>query len=231
MRSEFLCFQDSVIHPPVWYSLIWPLNQIHLATWPIISCGIFFLNPTQFCHYFIPYGLQHLFYVFQDSQSFSLTPGTVVSGLSSESVAMVTQPFMHCGNHYHHLDAFSQVPPSTLQNERGLVFQAFAGAVRKYLQHYRACILMLSTEKREGLTVTGLRYKLNKLLNQMRWVSRSCLQYSSAAPCIVSCFERNRDWQLHCFCSIRYLAEIWYGGWRSQVLPGSIPIGKYRLNV
>uniref|UniRef100_A0A8C9WPU1 Gamma-tubulin complex component 6 n=1 Tax=Scleropages formosus TaxID=113540 RepID=A0A8C9WPU1_SCLFO len=68
---------------------------------------------------------------------FEVRPGVCVSGASPESISRLLAELAQYGTHYLRLSRFS------LQSahQRGLVFQAFTGGLRRYLQYYRACVL------------------------------------------------------------------------------------------
>ncbi|CAJ1056258.1 gamma-tubulin complex component 6 [Xyrichtys novacula] len=100
------------------------------------------------------------------SVQFDVRPGVCVSGASAESVSRLLGELAQYGTYYLRLSRFS------LQSadKRGLVFQAFTGGLRKYLQYYRACVL--STPPTLSLLTIGFLFR--KVGRQLRYLSELC---------------------------------------------------------
>ncbi|XP_034541406.1 gamma-tubulin complex component 6 [Notolabrus celidotus] len=100
------------------------------------------------------------------SVQFDVRPGVCVSGASAESVSRLLGELAQYGTHYLRLSRFS------LQSadKKGLVFQAFTGGLRKYLQYYRACVL--STPPTLSLLTIGFVFR--KVGRQLRYLSELC---------------------------------------------------------
>ncbi|KAM9377115.1 gamma-tubulin complex component 6 [Pholidichthys leucotaenia] len=100
------------------------------------------------------------------SAQFDVRPGVCVSGASSESVSRLLAELAQYGTHYLRLSHFS------LQSadNKGLVFQAFTGGLRKYLHYYRACVL--STPPTLSLLTIGFLFR--KVGRQLRYLSELC---------------------------------------------------------
>uniref|UniRef100_A0A3Q2NNJ8 Tubulin gamma complex associated protein 6 n=1 Tax=Fundulus heteroclitus TaxID=8078 RepID=A0A3Q2NNJ8_FUNHE len=100
------------------------------------------------------------------SVQFDVRPGVCVSGASPESVSRLLGELAQYGTYYLRLSRFS------LQSadKKGLVFQAFTGALRKYLHYYRACVL--STPPTLSLLTIGFLFR--KVGRQLRYLSELC---------------------------------------------------------
>uniref|UniRef100_A0A8C9QUP2 Tubulin gamma complex component 6 n=1 Tax=Scleropages formosus TaxID=113540 RepID=A0A8C9QUP2_SCLFO len=109
----------------------------------------------------------------QVSVQFEVRPGVCVSGASPESISRLLAELAQYGTHYLRLSRFS------LQSahQRGLVFQAFTGGLRRYLQYYRACVL--STPPSLSLLTIGFLFR--KLGRQLRYLSELCCVDGNAA--------------------------------------------------
>ncbi|KAI1882307.1 hypothetical protein AGOR_G00249330 [Albula goreensis] len=97
---------------------------------------------------------------------FEVRPGVCISGASPESVSRLLGELSQYGTHYLRLSRFS------LQSaqRRGLVFQAFTGGLRRYLQYYRACVLSTPPT----LSLLTIRFLFRKLGRQLRYLSELC---------------------------------------------------------
>ncbi|KAJ8245696.1 hypothetical protein GJAV_G00273510 [Gymnothorax javanicus] len=97
---------------------------------------------------------------------FEVRPGLCISGASPESASRLLGDLALYGTHYLRLNRFS------LQSaqRRGLVFQAFTGGLRRYLQYYRACVL--STP--HSLSLLTICFLFRKLGRQLQYLSELC---------------------------------------------------------
>ncbi|XP_012692792.2 gamma-tubulin complex component 6 isoform X1 [Clupea harengus] len=102
----------------------------------------------------------------QDCVQFDVRFGVCLSGASPESMSRLLSGLALYGTHYLRLSRFS------LQSahKRGLVFQAFAGGLRRYLHYYRACVL--STPLTFSLLTISFLFR--KLGSQLRYLSELC---------------------------------------------------------
>lgn len=82
----------------------------------------------------------------QGQQKFRVMTGVHIAGTTPEGLVSACRDVLDCGTWYHHLIAFSKPPNINSFYKAGLIFQAFTGAVRKYLQHYRAFVLSISPD-------------------------------------------------------------------------------------
>ncbi|VDI62651.1 gamma-tubulin complex component 6, partial [Mytilus galloprovincialis] len=101
---------------------------------------------------------------------FDIKEGTHFTGITPRSLNNICQDFMECGAIYIRLNYFSL--PQTMDSfyKKGLIFQAFIGAIRKVLQHYRAVVLSI----RENMTVLRMKFQCHQLFKQMRFLARLC---------------------------------------------------------
>nr|XP_055048269.1 gamma-tubulin complex component 6 [Misgurnus anguillicaudatus] len=97
---------------------------------------------------------------------FDVRPDICVSGTSPESVSRLLGELAQYGTHYLRLSRFSHSGGS----QKGLVFQAFTGGLRRYLHYYRACVL--STPASLSLLTIGCHFR--KLGRQLRYLSELC---------------------------------------------------------
>uniref|UniRef100_A0AAY4E883 Gamma-tubulin complex component 6 n=1 Tax=Denticeps clupeoides TaxID=299321 RepID=A0AAY4E883_9TELE len=97
---------------------------------------------------------------------FDVRPGVCISGASSESVSRLLAELAQYGTNYLRLSHFS------LQGaqQKGLVFQAFTGGLRRYLHYYRACVLSTPPT----LTLLTIGFLFRKLGRQLRYLSELC---------------------------------------------------------
>ncbi|KAG5830478.1 hypothetical protein ANANG_G00311050 [Anguilla anguilla] len=102
----------------------------------------------------------------QACAQFEVRPGVCISGASPESASRLLGDLAQYGTHYLRLSRFS------LQSaqRRGLVFQAFTGGLRRYLQYYRACVL--STH--HTLSLLTICFLFRKLGRQLRYLTELC---------------------------------------------------------
>ncbi|XP_051979419.1 gamma-tubulin complex component 6 isoform X1 [Xyrauchen texanus] len=100
------------------------------------------------------------------SVQFDVRPDICVSGTSPESVSRLLGELAQYGTHYLRLSRFSLSSDS----QKGLVFQAFTGCLRRYLHYYRACVL--STPASLSLLTIGCHFR--KLGRQLRYLSELC---------------------------------------------------------
>ncbi|XP_005994307.1 gamma-tubulin complex component 6 [Latimeria chalumnae] len=106
----------------------------------------------------------------QSAQAFVVRQGVYVSGSSRESMNSLLSELAECGTYYMRLSRFSLQPILDSSYNKGLVFQAFTSALRKYLQYYRACVL--STPPTLSLLTIGFLFR--KLGRQLRYLSELC---------------------------------------------------------
>ncbi|KAJ8393349.1 hypothetical protein AAFF_G00060710 [Aldrovandia affinis] len=97
---------------------------------------------------------------------FEVRPGVCISGASPESVSRLLGELAQYGTHYLRLSRFALQSPQ----RRGLVFQAFTGGLRRYLQYYRACVLSTPPT----LSLLTIRFLFRKLGRQIRYLSELC---------------------------------------------------------
>lgn len=100
------------------------------------------------------------------SVQFDVRPDICVSGTSPESVSRLLIELAQYGTHYLRLSRFSLSGGS----QKGLVFQAFTGGLRRYLHYYRACVL--STPASLSLLIIACHFR--KLGRQLRYLSELC---------------------------------------------------------
>nr|XP_015207665.1 PREDICTED: gamma-tubulin complex component 6 [Lepisosteus oculatus] len=102
----------------------------------------------------------------QVTVQFSPCPGICVSGVSPDSMQGLLGELAEYGTHYLRLSRFC------LQgaHKRGLVFQAFTGALRRYLQYYRACVLCTPPT----LSLLAIGFLFRKVGRQLRYLSELC---------------------------------------------------------
>ncbi|KAL1247174.1 hypothetical protein QQF64_022550 [Cirrhinus molitorella] len=97
---------------------------------------------------------------------FDVRPDICVSGTSSESVSRLLGELAQYGTHYLRLSRFSLSSTS----QKGLVFQAFTGGLRRYLHYYRACVLSTPA----SLSLLTIACHFRKLGRQLRYLSELC---------------------------------------------------------
>lgn len=109
----------------------------------------------------------------QETYSFSVTEGLHVSGTSPEMLSNFLSEFVECGTHFARLTHFSQPPVLNSFYTGGLVFQAFAKAIRKFLSHFTAAVLKIPT----GLPLLRLNVYMRKAVEQIRYVFSCIFSY------------------------------------------------------
>ncbi|XP_067292958.1 gamma-tubulin complex component 6 isoform X2 [Pseudorasbora parva] len=100
------------------------------------------------------------------SVQFDVRPDICVSGTSPESVSRLLSELAQYGTHYLRLSRFSLSSGS----QKGLVFQAFTGGLRRYLHYYRACVLSTPA----SLSLLTIACHFRKLGRQLRYLSELC---------------------------------------------------------
>ncbi|XP_069123682.1 LOW QUALITY PROTEIN: gamma-tubulin complex component 6-like [Argopecten irradians] len=105
-----------------------------------------------------------------DSQSFEMSEGVYISGMTPDCLRRVSQDFIMCGTYYNLLVQFSLPPMIDSFYSKGLVYQAFCGAVRKYLQHYRGVILSIPAD----ISLLRLKFICQQIFNQIRYLAHLC---------------------------------------------------------
>ncbi|XP_039522007.1 gamma-tubulin complex component 6 isoform X2 [Pimephales promelas] len=100
------------------------------------------------------------------SVQFDVRPDICVSGTSPESVSRLLGELAQYGTHYLRLSRFSLSSGS----QKGLVFQAFTGGLRRYLHYYRACVLSTPA----SLSLLTIACHFRKLGRQLRYLSELC---------------------------------------------------------
>uniref|UniRef100_A0A9J8CH67 Gamma-tubulin complex component 6 n=1 Tax=Cyprinus carpio carpio TaxID=630221 RepID=A0A9J8CH67_CYPCA len=102
----------------------------------------------------------------ETSVQFDVRPDICVSGTSPESVSRLLGELAQYGTHYLRLSRFSLSSTS----QKGLVFQAFTGGLRRYLHYYRACVLSTPA----SLSLLTIACHFRKLGRQLRYLSELC---------------------------------------------------------
>uniref|UniRef100_A0A8C2GCI3 Gamma-tubulin complex component 6 n=1 Tax=Cyprinus carpio TaxID=7962 RepID=A0A8C2GCI3_CYPCA len=97
---------------------------------------------------------------------FDVRPDICVSGTSPESVSRLLGELAQYGTHYLRLSRFSLSSTS----QKGLIFQAFTGGLRRYLHYYRACVLSTPA----SLSLLTIACHFRKLGRQLRYLSELC---------------------------------------------------------
>ena len=100
--------------------------------------------------------------------------GLYVTGISAEALQNLCDDFLACGMYYYRLNLFSDPPLLDSFYKSGLTYHAFLGAIRNYLQYYRAAVLSIPSTK----TLIQLKVLCHKLIKQLR---------------LVSCFLKNKS--------------------------------------
>ena len=93
--------------------------------------------------------------------------GVGISGVSPEGMQAMCSSFIEAGTFYRRLTGFSK--PSNVDSfyQSGLIFQAFTGGVRIYMQYYRGCIL--SIMEGEATSLMQIKHVLMKVFEQIRY--------------------------------------------------------------
>uniref|UniRef100_A0A8C2GHK2 Gamma-tubulin complex component 6 n=1 Tax=Cyprinus carpio TaxID=7962 RepID=A0A8C2GHK2_CYPCA len=102
----------------------------------------------------------------ETSVQFDVRPDICVSGTSPESVSRLLGELAQYGTHYLRLSRFSLSSTS----QKGLIFQAFTGGLRRYLHYYRACVLSTPA----SLSLLTIACHFRKLGRQLRYLSELC---------------------------------------------------------
>ncbi|XP_021351064.1 gamma-tubulin complex component 6-like isoform X2 [Mizuhopecten yessoensis] len=105
-----------------------------------------------------------------ETQSFEMLEGVYISGMTPECLRRVSHDFLVCGTYYNHLVQFSLPPFVDSFYSKGLVYQAYCGAIRKYLQHYRGVILSIP----QTMSLLRLKFICQKIFNQIRFLANLC---------------------------------------------------------
>ncbi|CAL1527089.1 unnamed protein product [Lymnaea stagnalis] len=105
-----------------------------------------------------------------DTVSFEIIDGLHVPGTSPEMLHNFLSEFRDCGTFYARLTQFSQAPVLDSFYTGGLVFQAFAGAIRKVLSYFSAELLSIP----HNLLLLQLKVHLYKAMQQIRYLAQLC---------------------------------------------------------
>ncbi|KAL5007399.1 hypothetical protein ScPMuIL_016205 [Solemya velum] len=105
-----------------------------------------------------------------ERQTFNLQPGVYESGTTPEAIEKFLQDFLVAGTNYYRLKMFSEVAIIDSFYKSGVIFQAFAEAVRRFLQHYRAMILSIEPKT----SFLELSFLCQKVFAQMRYLTSLC---------------------------------------------------------
>ncbi|XP_070558136.1 gamma-tubulin complex component 6-like [Ptychodera flava] len=113
------------------------------------------------------------FHYDKNLECFVVEPGTHLSGTSPESLSPVVQQFADMGTQYLTLDVFSR--PDTMSSfyMAGLIFQAFAGELQRYLRLYQSAVL--SAPRGKDVSVFLLYNLYQKWACQLRYLYELCL--------------------------------------------------------
>ncbi|XP_033725469.1 gamma-tubulin complex component 6-like [Pecten maximus] len=105
-----------------------------------------------------------------ETQSFEMMEGVYISGMTPECLRRVSHDFMVCGTYYNLLVKFSLPPFIDSFYSKGLVYQAFCGAIRKYLQYYRGVILSIPP----NISLLRLQFTCQQIFNQLGFLASLC---------------------------------------------------------
>ncbi|XP_060071739.1 gamma-tubulin complex component 6-like [Ylistrum balloti] len=105
-----------------------------------------------------------------ETQSFEMAEGIYLSGMTPECLHRVSHDFLLCGTYYNLLVQFSLPPFIDSFYSKGLVYQAFCGAIRKYLQHYRGVILSIPP----NISLLRLKFICQKIFKQISFLADLC---------------------------------------------------------
>ncbi|XP_077976999.1 gamma-tubulin complex component 6-like [Glandiceps talaboti] len=113
------------------------------------------------------------FFYDETQQCFISRPGIHISGTSPESFQQVLHRFATMGTHYWTLNSFSR--PNTLSSfyMGGLIFQAFAGDLQKYLCIYNSAVL--SAPRGKEVTILLLHNLYQRWASQLRYLFELCM--------------------------------------------------------
>ncbi|XP_071082841.1 gamma-tubulin complex component 6-like [Haliotis cracherodii] len=112
----------------------------------------------------------HTFKLDEATQSFMTTEGVYVTGITPDALSNCLRDFVACGSNYYRLNLCSKAPVVDSFYEKGMVYQAYTGAVRKVLQHYRAVILSVPPKT----TLLQLKFTCERTFQQIRFLSQLC---------------------------------------------------------
>ncbi|CAG5116178.1 unnamed protein product, partial [Candidula unifasciata] len=116
-------------------------------------------------------GIPSLLFPFsQETLSFSTRDGLHVTGASPEMLSSFLSEFVECGTYFARLTSFSQPPVLNSFYTGGLVFQAFARAIRKFLSHFTAAVLKIPKE----VPLLKLKVYMRKAMEQIRYIATLC---------------------------------------------------------
>lgn len=94
------------------------------------------------------------------------TEGVYVTGITPDALSNCLRDFVACGSNYYRLNLCSKAPVVDSFYEKGMVYQAYTGAVRKVLQHYRAVILSVPPKT----TLLQLKFTCERIFQQIRYI-------------------------------------------------------------
>ncbi|KAI8517690.1 Gamma-tubulin complex component 6 [Branchiostoma belcheri] len=112
----------------------------------------------------------------QMSQSFRVREGVHMSGTTPGAMRQTLSRFAEIGTNYRRLATFAAPPVMDSFYQGGLIFQAFTGGLRKYLQYYRYYVLSGSS----GVSLLTLEMWYRKLGTQIRYLAELCMCSSSS---------------------------------------------------
>ncbi|XP_019618459.1 PREDICTED: gamma-tubulin complex component 6-like [Branchiostoma belcheri] len=112
----------------------------------------------------------------QMSQSFRVRDGVHMSGTTPGAMRQTLSRFAEIGTNYRRLATFAAPPVMDSFYQGGLIFQAFTGGLRKYLQYYRYYVLSGSS----SVSLLTLEMRYRKLGTQIRYLAELCMCSSSS---------------------------------------------------
>ncbi|CAH1265550.1 TUBGCP6 [Branchiostoma lanceolatum] len=118
----------------------------------------------------------HTFVLDQMTQSFSVKEGIHMSGTTPGAMRQTLSRFAEIGTNYRRLSIFASPPIMNSFYQGGLIFQAFTGGLRKYLQYYRYYVLSGSS----SVSLLTLEMWYRKLGVQIRYLAELCMCSSSS---------------------------------------------------
>ncbi|XP_035678118.1 gamma-tubulin complex component 6-like [Branchiostoma floridae] len=118
----------------------------------------------------------HTFILDQVTQSFSVREGIHISGTTPGAMRQTLRRFAEIGTNYRRLATFAAPPIMDSFYQGGLIFQAFTGGLRKYLQYYRYYVLSGST----SVSLLNLEMLYRKLGTQIKYLAELCMCSSSS---------------------------------------------------
>lgn len=93
-----------------------------------------------------------------------MSEGLFISGISPVAAGELCRGAVQCGIDFLRLSRFAEARQPRSTDRFGLVLESFRSAIRKYLQHYEACILSIPSSD----TVLEVVNAFQKAMNQMR---------------------------------------------------------------